>query len=352
MTPYSSEQPMPGVEIHANAFETLARGRFVTDAGDTEVLAASALVVVLVGAAFWFLGGAAAYAAGAVLVAASTLLPFAMFRRDVVFPLVTPAGAAWLAAAGAATYQYFAARRQLHRTEDEKTRYQQAVHFVTHELRTPLTAIQGSSELMTRYNLGDEKRKQIAALIHSESRRLGRMIETFLNVERLTAGQMELKREPVQVAELVETCVARALPVADRKQIRLARGPVEEATLWGDRELLEYALYNLLTNAVKYSPSDTETTVAGRCGGGCVRLSVRDQGIGIGRKELGRVFERFYRTQKAVGSGEAGTGIGLSIVEQIVAHHGGRIEVESAPGQGSCFTLVLPLDAPRGGGEG
>jgi signal transduction histidine kinase len=352
MTPYSSEQPMPGVEIHANAFETLARGRFLSDAGDSEVFAVAAGLAALVGVAFGFLGGAAAYALAALLVAAGTALPFVLFQRDVVFPLVAPAGAAWLAAGGAATYRYFAARRELRRAEDEKARYQQAVHFVTHELRTPLTAIQGSSELMTRYNLGDEKRKQIAGLIHSESRRLGRMIETFLNVERLTAGQMELKREPVRSVDLVETCVARALPVAERKQIRLVCGPVDEATLSGDRELLEYALYNLLTNAVKYSPAGTETTVAGRRQNGRFALSVRDQGIGMDRKDVRRIFERFYRTQTAVQSGEAGTGIGLSIVEQIVTHHGGRIEVESIPGKGSCFTLVLPLEAGPGAGEG
>ncbi|MCC7175918.1 MAG: CHASE2 domain-containing protein [Bryobacterales bacterium] len=343
MTPYSSEQPMPGVEIHANAFETLAQNRFVKAAGDTEVLLACGGATVLAGLVFWLLSGWAAYGTALGLLAAATALPYALFSRDTVFPPLALVASAWLSAAGAASYQHFTARRQLRRAEAEKTRYQQAVHFVTHEMRTPLTAIQGSSELMSRYNLNDEKRKQIADLIHSESRRLGRMIETFLNVERLSAGQMEMRREQVPLSEVVQVCLDRAQALADRKQITVERTVLEDATLAGDRELLEYAFYNLLTNAIKYSPSGARVTVAGRQASAGFRLSVRDEGIGMDRKEVESVFRRFYRTRRAIASGEAGSGIGLSIVEQIVSHHGGRIEVESAPGKGSCFTLVLPV---------
>jgi signal transduction histidine kinase len=348
LTPYSSERPMPGVEIHANAFETLAQGRFVTAAGNLEVAALCGLLVVLAGVAFAVFTGWTAYTMGALLLVAASGLPYFFFSRDIVFPLTAPALAAWLSVAGAASFQHFVARRQLKRAESEKSRYQQAVHFVTHEMRTPLTAIQGSSELMTRYNLNEDKRKQIADLIHAESRRLAHMIETFLSVERLSAGEMELKRETVLGPDVVNACVARAQPLAERKQIRLESDVVEHATLMGDRELLEYAFYNLLTNAIKYSPARTEVTVTGRLENGRFRLSVRDQGIGMDGKEVRDVFRKFYRTKKAVASGEAGTGIGLSIVEQIVTHHGGKVEVESAPGKGSCFTLVLP--AVVGGG--
>jgi signal transduction histidine kinase len=109
----------------------------------------------------------------------------------------------------------------------------------------------------------------------------------------------------------------------------------------GDRELMEYALYNLLTNAVKYSPADTEIHVSADVRAGELRLAVRDQGIGMDAKEVKQVFKKFYRTKRAEASGEVGTGIGLSIVEQIVQHHGGRIDVTSTPGEGSCFTMVL-----------
>jgi signal transduction histidine kinase len=191
----------------------------------------------------------------------------------------------------------------------------------------------------------------MAGLIHSESRRLARMIETFLSVERLSAGQMELKQELVGVRGLVDGCLERVQPLANRKRIRLSRGTVEDATLTGDRELLEYAFYNLLTNAIKYSPAETEVAVSTRREGERLRLAVQDQGIGMDEKELGNVFQKFYRTRKAVDSGEAGTGIGLSIVNQIMVQHGGKVEVVSAPSRGSCFTLVFPVAAPAGAGD-
>ena len=349
ITPYGFT--LPGVEIHASAFETLARGRFLRPAGNLAAVVICAALVVLAGLIFWFLHGWIAYSAGGLLLAAAHALPFVLFTQEIVFPFTGPVFAAWLSVAGAASYQHFVARRQLRRAETEKTRYQQAIQFVTHEMRTPLTAIQGSSELIGRYNLGDEKRKQIAGVIHSESRRLARMIETFLSVERLSAGQMELKQEHVGVRGLVDGCLERVQPLADRKGIRLRRETVEDATLTGDRELLEYAFYNLLTNAIKYSPAETEVAVSTRREGERLRLAVQDQGIGMEEKELGNVFQKFYRTRKAIDSGEAGTGIGLSIVNQIMLQHGGKVEVVSAPGQGSCFTLVFPVAATAGAGE-
>jgi len=204
---------------------------------------------------------------------------------------------------------------------------------------------------MRRYSLNEDKRRQMTDLIHTESRRLARMVETFLNVEGLSAGQMELKREPFGSAGLVSACIERARPLAERKRISLVLEPVPDETLTGDRELMEYAVYNLINNAVKYSPPETVVTVFGRMNGAELRLSVRDQGIGMDEKEVGNIFRKFYRTKSAVASGESGTGIGLSIVEQIVTHHGGRIEVTSAPGKGSCFTLVVPARSPAGAVE-
>lgn len=350
MTPVASLRPMPGVEIHANAFETLSSSRFLTPAPNLWVVLTCALLVGAAGAVFAFVSGWPAYLLGALLLLAAHGVPYAMFAADVVFPMTAPLSAAWLSVAGAASYQHFVVRRRLEKTEKERARYQQAVHFVTHEMRTPLTAIQGSSELMSRYNLSDDKRKQIAGLIHSESRRLGKMVETFLNVERLSAGQMELRKEPFNVLEIVAACSERARPLAEKKQIRLVVGEVADETLTGDRELMEYAVYNLINNAVKYSPSETQVTVMGHREGGVFRLIVRDQGIGMDQDEVKNLFHKFYRTRKAIDSGEAGTGIGLSIVEQIITQHGGRIEVESEPGKGSCFTLVLPATVTAGSG--
>jgi two-component system sensor histidine kinase SenX3 len=138
-------------------------------------------------------------------------------------------------------------------------------------------------------------------------------------------------------------CVARALPLAERKHIRiLTEAAPQDILLTGDRELMEYAFYNLLTNAIKYSPPRTQVTLAAVRKHEHARISVEDQGIGMDQKEVKKVFEKFYRTRRAEQSGEAGTGIGLSIVEQIVIQHSGTIEVMSRPGEGSRFTMVLP----------
>jgi signal transduction histidine kinase len=179
-------------------------------------------------------------------------------------------------------------------------------------------------------------------MINQESKRLARMIQTFLDVERLSDGQIELKREPFPIRQIVEACLGRAQPLAERKNIRIETEALE-GTLEGDRELMEYAVYNLLTNAVKYSGPDTAVRVACRVQANELRLSVQDQGIGMDAKELRQIFQKFYRTRRAEASGEAGTGIGLSIVEQIVQQHGGRMEVTSEPGKGSCFTVVLQV---------
>src|SRR5262249_22692747 len=148
---------------------------------------------------------------------------------------------------------------------------------------------------------------------------------------------MELKREPIAVREMIGVCLDRVRPLGERKRIALSVVPqAEELTVSGDRELMEYACYNLLTNAVKYSPQNTEVTVSAGRDDAQVRIAVQDQGIGMDQKEVKQIFQKFYRTRKAEESGEAGTGIGLSIVQQIVEQHGGRIEVTSQPGRGSC----------------
>jgi signal transduction histidine kinase len=338
-TPY--QQQVSGVEIHAQAYETIARGRFLTPVSNLVVPLVCALFAVGAGLIFALRSGWQAYALGAVLLGLAHWMPLEFFHHSLVFPYFAPVAVAWFSTAGAASFQYFFVRRQLRRSESEKSRYQQAIHWAAHEMRTPLTAIQGSSEIMTRYTLTDVKRQQLGEMINSESKRLARMIQTFLDVERLADGQMEMKRELFQMGAVVETCVKRVAPIADRKNISLSIDGGVEGAVTGDRELMEYAVYNLLTNAVKYSPAGTEIHVGGDRRGAELRLWVRDQGIGMDAKELKNIFKKFYRTRRAEASGEVGTGIGLSIVEQIITHHGGRMEVTSEPGKGSCFTMVM-----------
>ena len=334
-------ESVSGVEVHAHIYETLRAGRFLTDAKNTTILAVCAAFAIAAGLIFGLLSGWKAYAAAAPLLAFAMYVPVLFFRQDVVFPWIAPVAVAWLSAAGAATFQHFVIRRTLRHSESEKSRYQQAIHWAAHEMRTPLTAIQGSSEIMSRYKLSDDKRGELNEMINSESKRLARIIQTFLDVERLAEGHMEMKREAFQAADIVAVCMARVAPLAERKRIALSIETAVGGALVGDRELMEYAVYNLLTNAVKYSPPDTHVRVRGELRGRELRLAVADEGIGMDSKELKNIFRKFYRTQRAEASGEAGTGIGLSIVEQIVTHHGGRMEVTSTPGKGSCFTMIL-----------
>jgi signal transduction histidine kinase len=342
-TPYAYGRTTTGIEINASAFETIAQKLFITAVGEQWVLLFSLALVAAAGLSFRYLPGWWAYSGGAAVLLASIVTPYICFTHREVFSLATPLAAAILGNLTAAMYYHLVVRRAWRLEQSKREGYQQAMHFVTHEMRTPLSAIQGSSELISKYALTEEKRKQVADLINSESKRLARMVEVFLHVERLTAGQMELKHEAIPVGELVDVCVARLRPVAERKRIAITvRAIPSELQLSGDRELMEYACYNLLSNAVKYSPQKTEVTVSAASNQGQVRIAIQDQGIGMDAKEVKQIFHKFYRTKKAEESGEAGTGIGLSIVQQIVEQHGGQIEVTSKPGEGSCFTLVLP----------
>jgi signal transduction histidine kinase len=342
MTPLSNSVMMPGIEMHASAFETIDQQLFLASASLSFVLLVCLGVVVAAGATFAFLDGWLANIAALAIIAFANVLPYALFTRSIVFPYTPVVAAACLSVIFAAAWQHLVVRRRLVQSESARSRYQQAMQFVTHEMKTPLTAIQGSSELIGRYAMTEEKRKQMAGLINTESKRLAQMIETFLSVERLSAGQMELKHEPFTAADVMNKCIGRIRPLAERKSIEIRSEDLPQGTLVGDSELMEYAFYNLLTNAVKYSPPKTLVTVSGDREKGRLRVSVEDQGIGIAPRDAKKIFEKFYRTDTAERSGEKGTGIGLSIVEQIVTQHGGSIAVSSEVGKGSRFTISLP----------
>ena len=152
---------------------------------------------------------------------------------------------------------------------------------------------------MTNYALPAAKQKQLSEMINSESKRLARLIQTFLDVERLAEGQMDLKREPFPAADVVNTCLARVAALAEHKSITTTLDTPVEGTLVGDRELMEYAFYNLLTNAVKYSPPDTHVRVTAETRGNLLRLSVRDQGIGMDAKEAQEHFQEVLPHQES-----------------------------------------------------
>jgi signal transduction histidine kinase len=337
---------MTGVEIHANLYETLQSGNFLVDASPALGFGLTLAAVAGAGAIFYFLSGATAWVSAAAWLVLLHLLPRWLFASQIVLGPSLLLSGAWLATIVSASFHYFVIRRQWQRSEADKSRYQQAIHFVTHEMKTPLTAIQGSSEIMSRYKLNEDKQKQFAQMIHSESKRLASMIQTFLDVERLAEGEMELKQDLFALSGVLLASLDRARLLAERKEIDLQVGPITAAQLRGDKELLEYAFYNLLNNAVKYSPERTQVQCLCEGGPNEVRISIRDQGMGMDAHDLKRIFDRFYRSRRAEESGIAGTGIGLSIVNEIIKQHRGRIEVTSQVGVGSVFTVVLPLAPP------
>ena len=342
MTPYSFWMAMSGVEINANAYETLARGDFLLTVVESTELAVVLVSWALIGWIFWRLTGNVAVASALLVLIAAHSLPVFAFASGYVFPVAALGAVTWFSALTGGAYHYLVVRKQLGKAEAQRDRYQRAVHYVTHELRTPLTTIQGSSELISRYPLTEEKRKEIAAMIHRESKRLGRMMETFLSVERLSAGQLELDCQAIPPGDLLAVCVERCGSAAARKQIRIDYVPEAVEPLWGDKEFLEYACYNLITNAVKYSPASTTIIVRAWHDTEKVYISVEDRGYGMDETEIKQIFGKFYRTKKALKSGVDGSGLGLAIVEEIVVRHGGSIEVESRVNRGSRFTLSLP----------
>ncbi|WP_031500671.1 CHASE2 domain-containing protein [Bryobacter aggregatus] len=334
---------MTGVEIHANLFETLQQGVFLEDAPVSFPVLLTLIAVVGAGLIFVFLSGSIAWVSAAAWLVLIHFVPQWLFWDNLFLRPTMPLTGVWLATIASASFHYFVIRRQWKKSEADKNRYQQAIHFVTHEMKTPLTAIQGSSEIMSRYKLNEDKQKQIAQMIHAESKRLASMIQTFLDVERLAEGEIELKREVFGLNDVLLAALDRARVLAEKKEMAMSVGAIPAGQLRGDKELLEYAIYNLLNNAVKYSPESTGIECNCVVESGKVKIAIRDHGMGMEPQDLKKIFDRFYRSKRAEESGISGTGIGLSIVNEIVQQHEGRIDVESELGVGSVFTVILPF---------
>jgi len=215
---------------------------------------------------------------------------------------------------------------------------------VAHEIKTPLTAIHASSQLMTEPDVSDHTKEEIAQRIHKEAGRLSGVVTTFLDVERISAGVLKLERQQVELSTLVAEAIERAGLLALKKSIRIEQD-LDPMVIAADAELLQFAVYNLLVNAIKYSPDGSSIQITLRSGPQAAYLVVADQGCGIEPAEQTRIFERFYRTKKHRDDSGQGSGVGLALVKEIVTQHGGRIEVESQPGKGSSFSVFLPREA-------
>lgn len=240
------------------------------------------------------------------------------------------------------------ARAETARSEAEAAVRMRDLFFsvAAHELKTPLTSLHGNIELIQRRTLRDgalnERDQRAFAVVAAQSRRLRQMIEALLDVTRLEAGQLSLACAPLDLRALAQQVVAEVQPALVQHTIDY-RGPAEPLIVSGDELRLEQVLQNLLQNAVKYSPGGGAVAVRVFQDAERACVSVADQGIGIPAEALARLFQRFYRAANVETMHISGMGIGLYVVREIVALHGGTVNVESVQGLGSTFTVCLPL---------
>ncbi len=218
------------------------------------------------------------------------------------------------------------------------------VSTVSHELRTPLTSLRGFAELILERDYPPEKQRKFVQIIHRESTRLGNLINDFLDVQRMESGHQDYRLAKVPLPQILNDTAALFRPTSPIHQFEVNC----EATLphvKADVDRLRQITTNLLSNAVKFSPKGGLVELRARSQDNMVEVSIADQGIGIPADAIGRLFEKFYRVDNTETRKIGGTGLGLSIVKQIVDAHGGRIWVESTPGQGTRILFTLPMFA-------
>jgi signal transduction histidine kinase len=220
---------------------------------------------------------------------------------------------------------------------------------IMHELKTPLMAITTATELLSRPDFPAAKQGEVLGMIRRETERLTRMTKEFVDFARLESGRMQMARQPVDVAALVQEVLALSQAQADARQISLTAElspdlptPETAPCLLGDADRLKQVLLNLVSNGVKYNRENGRLTIHATRQPNQLTLSVADTGQGIDPEDLPHLFERFYRIPSKEAQAE-GSGLGLVIAQKIVQEHGGQIEVSSELGVGTVFAVQLPL---------
>lgn len=237
--------------------------------------------------------------------------------------------------------------RQLRRIRSE------FIDNLSHELRTPLTTVRLLTETLSRdletASVPDRIRERVAKM-DVETGHLVQMVNELLDLSRIESGETQLRLEPVDLGRVARSAIERVRTFAERQHVRLEpllSGTSTPIIVRGDEERLGQLLINLLHNAVKFSPVQGVVAVEAHAYGGEAVVSVVDQGPGIPVSDIERVFERFYKVDRARVRGASGTGLGLSIARHIVEAHGGRIWAESEEGRGSTFRFAIPMaEAP------
>ena len=225
---------------------------------------------------------------------------------------------------------------------------------MSHELRTPLNAILGFSELLIDAPDGQHNtatRLRFLQQIHTSGKHLLGLINDILDLSKIEAGQMELRIQPVSVGEMIDQVRNTVESLTTQKQIHLEVDSQGIGDIEADAGKFKQMLLNLVSNAIKFTPSDGTVRIYGRRLGDSVEISVADTGIGIARSDQGRIFNEFQQVDAGVDRAQQGTGLGLTLTRRFARLHGGDVSVESEPGKGSVFTIRMPLQAVARGTE-
>ncbi len=257
-------------------------------------------------------------------------------------------------ASSVAIYQYFLVTiedvAEMQRVEQVQRDF---IANISHELRTPLTSIRLLAETLEDIiDTDPDKAQEFVEKIEVEAQYLNDMVSELLDLSRIESGQSAMTLEPIEAERLVHEVMARMLPLAQRHRVMLRTDIQQGKTqVAADSRQITRVLVNLAHNAIKFTPSGGIITLgtAFLATQGMQRFFVHDTGVGIRSEELPRIFERFYKTDRArskadyFGPGGGGTGLGLAIARHVVEAHGGRITAESTLGKGSTFSFVLPV---------
>jgi two-component system, OmpR family, sensor kinase len=224
--------------------------------------------------------------------------------------------------------------------------FQQMKQFsadVSHELRTSLTVLRTQLESALESNLADDEMKEIVADCLDEALRMSTIVESLLLLARADAGQEAIPKKPVDLQILVRNVFEESVFLASAKSITVTLQQFDKAIVMGDEQRLRQMILNMIDNAIKYGHEHGRIQVGLTAQGGSAKITVFDDGIGIPENEIGRIFDRFYRVDRARSRGLGGSGLGLSISRWIAEAHGGQITVTSELNKGSVFTVLLPL---------
>ncbi len=213
----------------------------------------------------------------------------------------------------------------------------------SHELQTPLTILKGELEVALRAPRSAERYQQTMRSALEEIDRIASLVDGLMLLARADAGVLRMDQQPVELHQLVREVFDQTQILAARKHVHLQLGPVEPTVVQGDPERLRRLLLNLTDNAIKYTPSGGDITLSLQPRQTHAALQVADTGIGLSPEEQQQIFQRFYRSDATRALDAEGSGLGLCIADSIADAHGGTIEIDSTPGNGSTFTILLPL---------